>query len=374
MVEERLARAAGALERSVAEVDAAERLQDLGRRRRRQRATTTVLAWVVAAAVLGGAVFAVGIARRPDPPPAVGPDPRAPARVAATFDLFGDPVAMAVRDGDVWVAGDNPTWVTRWVTPTNLMTRKTPTIALAAAPTRLAATEDAVWVLTPADNNVVRIDPATNQVVTTIPVGRAPSGLAVDAGAVWVSRSSDGMVVRIDPATNQVVATIPVGRTPGAMAMAGAAIWVALPERGLGRIDPASNQPSAVPVARCCDGELAAGEGALWVANRADGTLVRVDPATGRVAARIPLPKTTTGQRPHQVAVGDGAVWVTSASPRRATANLLWRVDPASNRVIGTLDLGPTAAGGRPNSVAAGDGAVWVGGMTKGSIVLLEPG
>jgi virginiamycin B lyase len=373
MVEERLTRAAGALEHSVAEVNAAERLQDLGRRRRRQRATTTVLAWVVAAAVLGGAVFAVGIARRPDPPPAVGPDPRAPARVVATFAMFGDPVAMAVRDGDVWVAGDNPTWVTRWATPTKPMTRETPTIALPAAPTRLAVTEDAVWVLTPADNSVVRIDPATNQVVTTIEVGRAPSGLAVGAGAVWVSRRSDGMVVRIDPATNQVVAAIPVGPAPGAMAMAGRAIWVALPENGgLGRIDPASNQSTVVPIARCCVGELAASEGALWVANHRDGTLVRVDPETGRAAARIPLPR-TTGQRPHQVAVGDGAVWVTSASPRRATANLLWRVDPASNRVIGTLDLGPTTAGGMPNSVAAGDGAVWVGGMTKGSIFLLEP-
>ena len=373
MVEERLARAAGALERSVAEVDAAERLQDLGRRWRRQRATTAVLAWVVAAAVLGGAVFAVGIARWPDPPPAVGPDPRAPARVEATFRMFGDPMAMAVRGSDVWVAGNNPSWVTRFVTPTNPATHLLPTMALPAAPTRLAVTKDAVWVLTPADNSVVRIDPATNRVVTTIPVGRAPSGLAVGAGAVWVSRRSDGMVVRTDPATNQVVATIPVGRAPGAMAMAGGAIWVALPENGgLGRIDPASNQATVVPIADCCVGELAASEGALWVANHRDGTLVRVDPATGRVAARIPLPG-TTGQRPHQVAVGDGAVWVTSASPRRATANLLWRVDPASNQVIGTLDLGPTSAGGIPNRVAAGDGAVWVGGMTKGSIVRLEP-
>jgi streptogramin lyase len=91
------------------------------------------------------------------------------------------------------------------------------------------------------------------------------------------------------------------------------------------------------------------------------------------VVARVLLPKTTE-QRPHQVAVGDGAVWVTSAATRRGTANLLWRVDPASNQVTGTLDLGPTSAGGIPNSVAAGNGAVWVGGITKGSIVRLEPG
>jgi virginiamycin B lyase len=373
MLEERLARAVGALERSVAEVDAAERLEALGRRRQRQRTTTTVLAVVVAAAVLAGAVLAVGIVRGPDPRPAVGPDPTAPARVVATFRLFGDPVALAVRDGDLWVAGANPTWVTHWVTPTNPMTRETPTIALPAAPTRLAVTGDAVWVLTPSDSSVARIDPATNEVVATIPVGRAPSGLAVGAGAVWVSRGSDGTVVRIDPATNRVVATIPVGRAPGAVTVAGGVVWVTLPENGgLGRIDPASNRSTVVRVPRCCAGELAAGEGALWVADRGDGSLVRVDPATGRVVARVLLPRTTE-QALHQVAVGDGAVWVTSAGARRGTANLLWRVDPVSNQVTGTLDLGPTGAGGIPNSVAAGNGAVWVGGITKGSIVRLEP-
>jgi virginiamycin B lyase len=282
-------------------------------------------------------------------------------------------MAMAVRGPDVWMAGDNPTWVTRWVAPTDLMTRETATIALPAAPTRLAAAADAVWVLTPADTSLVRIDPATNDVVATIGVGRAPSGLAVGAGAVWVSSRSDGTVVRIDPATDRVVATIPVGQAPGAVTVAGGVVWVALGENaGLGRIDPASNQSTIVPIARCCDGELAAGEGALWVANRGDASLVRVDPATGRVAARIPLPR-TTDQRPYQVAVGDGAVWVTSASPSSAAANLLWRVDPESNRVTGTLDLGPTSAGGIPNSVTAGNRAVWVGGTTKGSIARLEP-
>jgi virginiamycin B lyase len=370
MLEERLQRAAGALERSVAEVDAVERLAALERRRRRQRTTTAALALVLTAAVLSGAVFAVGIVRGPDrrPGPSARPDPAAPVRVVATFPLFGDPVAMAVRAGEAWVAGDNPAWVTRRDSASGEIS----TIALPAAPTRLAVTEDAVWVLTPPDNSVSRIDPATNRVVATIPVGRAPSGLAVGAGAVWVSSSHDGTVARIDAATNRVVATIAVGRAPGAVTVAGGVVWVALPKGGLRRVDPASNRSTVVRIPRCCNGELAAGEGTLWVANRGDATLVRVDPTTGRVAARVLLPGTTE-QRPHQVAVGDGAVWVTSASARRGTANLLWRVDPTSNQVTGTLDLGPTSAGGMPNSVAAGNGAVWIGGMTKGSIVRLEP-
>jgi YVTN family beta-propeller protein len=372
MLEQRLAQAARALERSVAEVDPVQRLQDLGRRRRRQQTITSALALAVAAAVLAGAVVAVGIVRRSSPQPVAGSTPTAPARVVATFPLGGNPMAMAVREADLWVVQNNPPWVNHWVTPTNPMTRESPTIALTAAPTRLVASQDAVWVLTPSDNHLLRIDPATTEVVATIGVRRGSSGLAVGAGAVWVSSSQEGTVVRIDPATNQVVASIPVGPAPGAMTVAGGVLWVALPDNGLARIDPASNRSTVVDVPGCCAGELAAGEGALWVANHRDGALVRVDPVTGRVAARIPLPK-TTDQRPHQVAVGEGAVWVTSISPSRGTANLLWRVDPVSNQVTGTLDLGPTSAGAIANRVAAGNGAVWVGGSTQGSVLRLEP-
>jgi YVTN family beta-propeller protein len=241
-------------------------------------------------------------------------------------------------------------------------------------PARLAVTEDAVWVLCPDDGSLSRIDPVTNELVATIPVGRGPSGLAVGAGAVWVTSSRDGTVARIDPAAGRVVATSPVGRAPGGLTVAGGAVWVALPDRGgLGRIDPASNRLTIVPVPRCCDGGLAAGERALWAANRLDGTLVRLDLATGRVVARVLLPR-TTDQEPHQVAVGDGAVGVTSASPRGGTANLLWRVDPASNQVTSTTDLGPTAAGGLPNDVAAAYGAVWAAGADLDSLFRVQPG
>ena len=227
-------------------------------------------------------------------------------------------------------ASANPPWVVR-IDP---VTGDVTSIAVPPVPARPAVTEDAVWVLCPDDGSLSRIDPVTNELVATIPVGRGPSGMAVGAGAVWVTSSRDGTVARIDPATGRVVATIPVGRAPGGLTVAGGAVWVALPDRG---------------------------------------GLGRLDPATGRVVARVPLPR-TTDQEPHQVAVGDGAVWVTSASPRGGTANLLWRVDPASNQVTSTTDLGPTAAGGLPNDVAAAYGAVWAAGADLDSLFRVQPG
>jgi YVTN family beta-propeller protein len=50
----------------------------------------------------------------------------------------------------------------------------------------------------------------------------------VGAGAVWVANSAGRTVSRIDPATNQVVRTIPVGNVPVGIAIAGGLVWVTI--------------------------------------------------------------------------------------------------------------------------------------------------
>jgi YVTN family beta-propeller protein len=51
---------------------------------------------------------------------------------------------------------------------------------------------------------------------------------------------------------------------------------------------------------------LAYGEGALWVANAKDGSVMRIDPAKGRVVRTIHV-----GGSPRGIATGAGRVWVT---------------------------------------------------------------
>jgi peptide/nickel transport system substrate-binding protein len=75
---------------------------------------------------------------------------------------------------------------------------------------------------------VVRIDPATNSVTTTIPVGRSPTGIAVGLGSVWVANNRDGTVSRIDPVRNEVVQTIEVGGSPQAIAVGNERVWVSI--------------------------------------------------------------------------------------------------------------------------------------------------
>jgi YVTN family beta-propeller protein len=366
MLEQRLRSAAGSLERSVAGLDATERLRELAVRRRRQRTAGAVLALVLAAAVLGGVAVAVRHARGPER--VAGPATAAPARVVATIPVPGTPVAVAVGHGAVWTVAADANQVVRVDPASGRITARVP---VPNGPAALAVTGNAVWVLCPPDNSVARIDPAANRVVATVPVGREAAGLAVAAGSVWVASSLDDSVTRVDQASNRVLATTPVGREPTGVATAGGAVWVALPAReGLGRIDPAGNRFRFVPERGCCAGALAAGEDALW--SIWNGALVRLDPATGRALARVTLPR-TEAVYPYQVVAAGGAVWVASASMQLGTPQLLWRVDPGSLRVTGQLRLGTTPARLLPIAVAAGDGALWVAHGGAGVVLRLDP-
>jgi YVTN family beta-propeller protein len=50
---------------------------------------------------------------------------------------------------------------------------------------------------------------------------------------------------------------------------------------------------------------IAVAGGSVWVTNAIDETVSRVDPATGRVMATVPV-----GARPVGIAAGDGKIWV----------------------------------------------------------------
>src|SRR5439155_25122147 len=78
-------------------------------------------------------------------------------------------------------------------------------------PEATAAGAGAVWLSYPLNDEVSRVDPATNKVTASIHVGPQPTGIAVSRSAVWVADAGGPSVSRIDPATNRVVATIRVG-------------------------------------------------------------------------------------------------------------------------------------------------------------------
>lgn len=116
----------------------------------------------------------------------------------------------------------------------------TATIEIEGLLTGVAVTRRAVWVTNKSDQSIVRIDPATNRIVTTIDVGVEANAVAAAGGAVWVTNTDNGVVTRIDESANEITDTIDAA--PGAGGLRGvaatrSAVWL-LSEDSVIHVDP----------------------------------------------------------------------------------------------------------------------------------------
>ncbi len=151
---------------------------------------------------------------------------------------------------------------------------------------------------------------------------------------MWVisDNRKDGVIRRIDPTSDRVVATIPVGRWPSNIEWGLDAVWATL------------NLPRAHPT----------------------GDVIRIDPATNQVVARIRV----DGGLPRDIAIGDGAVWVYGHSKHSGNvwAASLWEIDPQTDQLVSTvLDRKCFLSDGTnfPDGVSVGNGDV-MGGERMG--------
>jgi dipeptidyl aminopeptidase/acylaminoacyl peptidase len=202
-----------------------------------------------------------------------------------------------------------------------------------------------------------------------LPDGLVSTRVGIGEGALWALASTDqagsSVLVRIDPATDQVLATTPLEAEPWYVAVGGGAVWVGSPRSTtIQRIDAATNEVTA-QIQLPGDGvsAIAADEQAVWVEviqDRSDqgqqnlASLVRIDPRTDAVVATIALDGLSGYD--DEVAIGAGAVWVAGVNltgPNEERGGDLVRVDPSTNSISAVL---PVSA----FSVRAGADAVWV--------------
>jgi YVTN family beta-propeller protein len=220
-------------------------------------------------------------------------------------------------------------------------------IRVGTSPGGIAFDEDYAWVTNTGDDTVSRIDRTTRAVVNRIEVGRAPKGIVIAEGSLWVANSGERTVSRINVDTDDVTQTIEVGNGPTAVAATHGLVWVAnATDSTVVSIDArtgAVSQPKGVgarPVA------LAADEGGLWVMSEDAAALSQLDPVTG-VATAAPIQLVT---RPGAFALDATSVWVASVD------GTVTRIDRATGRVIETIDVG-----GNLGAVVLGGTSVWVG-------------
>jgi hypothetical protein len=167
--------------------------------------------------------------------------------------------------------------------------------------------------------------------------------------------------------------------------------WTTLSTPGGGtvqQLDARSGQPQESIFNQSADicTAMDVGFDSLWAAvcHPTSASVLRIDPSSGEVQARIPLPDLQILEE-GSIASGEGSVWVVTAPPRhrlvridpksnkvvvartvvlavgggfvwaRVTDALVAKIDPASNTVVARY--GPSGGSG---SVAADDTAVWI--------------
>ncbi|HEX2155398.1 MAG TPA: hypothetical protein VHS79_00195 [Actinomycetes bacterium] len=294
--------------------------------------------------------------------------PLQPSSVVATIATDGFSYSMAAGAGALWVAGSDQ--VTRIDPATNTVAAKIPVAATGAGPAGVAVGAGAVWVPVAVPGALWGIDPETNKVTSKIPLGEPLSGsVSVSAAGdtVWVAccgqsgtgvSTSGGRLLRIDPRRKRVVADIALNASPVAIAADTSAAWVATAGGQVLMVNPRRNRVTATinaggPLG--FDHTIAVAPSGVWLADPFDEELVRIDPETRRVTARIPAGAVTT------LAVTGNTVWALSSVG-------LVRVGPTGDRVA-AIDPGPDLRQAR--LVAADSNAVWTAGW--GSVSRIDP-
>ncbi len=234
-------------------------------------------------------------------------------------------------------------------------------VPITGLPVDIAIGEGAVWALESIGNtrsNVVRIDPISNQFAARIPIttGEALS-ITAGYGSVWVGVAGEygmnpspdggvefsrkGTLIRIDPATNQIVETINLESIAGDLLIEDQVLWILAKRKSysyLNKIDLDSRVVYTIPESIISaeyihkfDQFLKYG---IWIWATPQDTNVhyifRINPFTGAVDSSVSV-GTTSEDSPAQIATDGDSIWVALRNGK------VVKIDALSKNVTATI-------------------------------------
>jgi streptogramin lyase len=251
-------------------------------------------------------------------------------------------------------------------------------------------TDDAIWASV--GTQLVRIDPATNEVTERIEVPDAGNScpdctggdrgfwsFAIDGRAAWVSFHIDGasLVRKVSLDDGEIIADVTIESNGGEdVAVAFGSVWVSTCHASqVVRIDPTSNEvvgsvtvEDGPNLGDCNAMYLGVGAGSVWTAFGGGGSgrvayVVRINPETLGTTTIHPQSGPLCGQ----MAVADDDLWV--ANCPGLTGQSIAQVDPRTDSEVGSVRF----VSGYPGQPVIDGDLVWVPvvGISSGSLSIV---
>ena len=164
-----------------------------------------------------------------------------------------------------------------------------------------------------------------------------------------------------------IVARIDLPSSADWIAFGFGSVWVVnyRPDR-VSRVDAATNRVVAdIPIGRNGCLGIASTTDRVWVPTCGDGVVNEIDPATNTIVRKIPVP--ITRGREGAFAIADGDIWIPDNVHDSASTTIA-RIDARTGE---TLNRIPTGA--RSDVIVAGFGSVWVASSAENVVVRVEP-
>jgi streptogramin lyase len=217
-------------------------------------------------------------------------------------------------EGAVWVADTYGQTIYKVDPQTNRVVMTIPAdfpvTVLAAG--EIGAGEGSVWAITGSRSDQIlrRYSSQTGEEQATIPLP-SPSarGIVFDFGSIWIAGQEDEQLYRIDPATNRIVSTVELHSRPVTLASGEGSVWVREVDGTVQRIVGSNGELLATFATDASGnyGDIVVAGGFVWM-NSQKVPLVQIDPRTNSQRARFDAsPEVVMGYR---MTYGGGSLWL----------------------------------------------------------------
>ncbi len=301
----------------------------------------------------------------PDPTPlpiaTLGPIEGLPSAgdIVATYDVGDAGYPVLYAHGSVWLSNPATGTLTRMDPNSGELTGS---IVVTAEPEETpwdlnaVADDEFVWA-TGQDNTVVKIDPATNEIVERIPIETLVYRMVLHDGLIWITDlNASGRLLAVDTATSEIVVDERYSQWPAALAVTDTDVWMASYQGELlYRIDPSTGQQVEVFPTSSFSMQIVVLDDALYLTGNQERPLERFSLADGTTTVRLAeVDVSTAGDRLYGFRF-DGAVM---------------EVDPVSLEPLSAT----TVEGGGIGRGLYGDGLFYIAqGDPDPQIVVFDP-